>query len=93
MFDVYKDGVKYSEVTIQGNGTENLVELPVGTYTIQEDTNWSWRYGTPTYSVKDANLNSTTPIGTITCTNTKTVNSWLNGFSTVVRNIFGIGKK
>lgn len=93
VFDVYKDGVKYSEVTIQGNGTENLVELPVGTYTIQEDTNWSWRYGTPTYSVKDANLNSTTPIGTITCTNTKTVNSWLNGFSTVVRNIFGIGKK
>ena len=90
VFDVYKDGVKYSEVTIQGNGTENLVELPVGTYTIQEDTNWSWRYGTPTYSVKDANLNSTTPTGTITCTNTKTVDSWLNGFSTVVRNIFSI---
>ncbi len=89
VFDVYKDGEKYSEVTIQGNGIETLVELPVGTYTIQEDTNWSWRYGTPTYSVKDANLNSTTPIGTITCTNTKTVDSWLNGFSTVVRNIFG----
>ncbi len=52
MFDVYKDNVKYSEVTIQGNGTENLVELPVGTYTIQEDTNWSWRYGTPTYPLK-----------------------------------------
>lgn len=88
VFDVYKDGVKYSEVTIQGNGTENLVELPVGTYTIQEDTNWSWRYHNPTYSVDGANLNSTTPTGTITCTNTKTVDSWLNGFSTVVRNIF-----
>lgn len=89
VFDVYKDGVKYSEVTIQGNGTENLVELPVGTYTIQEDTNWSWRYK-PTYPVDGANLNSRAPIGTITCTNTKTVDSWLNGFSAVVRNIFNI---
>ena len=89
VFDVYKDGVKYSEVTIQGNGTENLVELPVGTYTIQEDTNWSWRYK-PTCPVDGANLNSTKPTGTITCTNTKTVDSWLNGFSTVVRNIFSI---
>lgn len=93
VFDVNKDGVKYSEVTIQGNGTENLVELPVGTYTIVEDSNWSWRYHNPTYSVNGANLNSTTPTGTIIYTNTKTVDSWLNGFSTVVRNIFGICKK
>lgn len=93
VFDVYKDGVKYSEVTIQGNGTENLVELPVGTYTIEEDTNWSWRYDkAPSYTA-DVVLSSDVPTGTITCTNTKTVNSWLNGFSTVVRNIFGIGKK
>lgn len=92
VFDVYKDGEKYSEVTIQGNGTEKLVELPVGTYTIQEDTNWSWRYHNPTYSGNGANLNSRAPTGTIICTNTKTVDSWLNGFSTVVRNIFGVAK-
>lgn len=93
VFDVYKDGVKYSEVTIQGNGTENLVELPVGTYTIVEDSNWSWRYPNPTYSAENVDLSSTTPIGAITCTNAKATNSWLNGFSAVVRNIFGIGKK
>ena len=92
VFDVYKDGVKYSEVTIQGNGTENLVELPVGTYTIVEDSNWSWRYPNPTYSAENVDLSSTTPIGAITCTNAKATNSWLNGFSAVVRNIFGIGK-
>lgn len=92
VFDVYKDSVKYSEVTVWGNGTETLVELPVGTYTIVEDSNWSWRYGTQSYS--DAvTLDSSNTTGIITCTNTKTVNSWLNGFSTVVRNIFGIGKK
>ena len=92
VFDVYKDSVKYSEVTVWGNGIETLVELPVGTYTIVEDSNWSWRYGTQSYS--DAvTLDSSNTTGIITCTNTKTVNSWLNGFSTVVRNIFGIGKK
>ena len=88
VFDVVKDGDKYSEVTIQGNRTETLVELPVGTYTIVEDSNWSWRYGTQSYS--DAvTLDSSNTTGIITCTNTKTVDSWLNGFSTVVRNIFG----
>lgn len=92
VFDVNKDGEKYSEVTIQGNGTETLVELPVGTYTIEEDTNWSWRYDkAPSYTAGVV-LSSDVPTGTITCTNAKTVNSWLNGFSTVVRNIFGIGK-
>lgn len=89
VFDVFKDGEKYSEVTIQGNRTETLVELPVGTYTIVEDSNWSWRYPNPTYSAENVDLSSTTPIGAITCTNAKTTNSWLNGFSTVVRNIFG----
>ena len=44
VFDVFKDGVKYSEVTVWGNGTETLVELPIGTYTISENQGWSWRY-------------------------------------------------
>lgn len=94
VFTVYKDNdnKKYSEVTIQGNRTETLVELPVGTYTIKEDTNWSWRYDkAPSYTA-DVVLSSDVPTGTITCTNTKTLDSWLNGFSTVVRNIFSFGK-
>ena len=33
VFDVLKDGEKYSEVTVWGNSTETLVELPIGTYT------------------------------------------------------------
>lgn len=90
VFDVYKDGAKYSEVTIQGNGTENLVELPVGTYTIQEDTGWSWRFTADNGT--GAELNRTTPTGEITCTNTKTTNQWLNGFSQVIQNIFGVAK-
>ena len=85
VFDVYKDSVKYSEVTVWGNGTETIVELPVGTYTITENTGWSWRYA-PTYS-GGVTLGEDNPEGTITCTNSIQNNYWLNGFSEVVRNI------
>lgn len=87
VFDVFKDGVKYSEVTVWGNGTETLVELPIGTYTISENTGWSWRYSANNGG--SAALTAQNPTGSITCTNTKTNDQWLNGFSTVVRNIFG----
>lgn len=87
VFDVYKDGVKYSEVTVWGNGTETLVELPIGTYTISENTGWSWRYSANNSG--SAELTAQNPTGSITCTNTKNNNQWLNGFSEVVRNIFG----
>lgn len=89
VFNIRKDGEKYSEVTIWGNGTETLYELPVGTYTIQEDTGWSWRF-IPTYSEKNVELSANANTGTITYTNKKDKDKdkWINGFSTVVRNIF-----
>lgn len=87
VFDVYKDGKKYSEVTVWGNSTEILVELPIGTYTISENTGWSWRYSANNGG--SAALTAQNPTGSIACTNTKNNNQWLNGFSEVVRNIFG----
>ena len=87
VFDVFKDGVKYSEVTVWGNGTETLVELPIGTYTISENTGWSWRYSANNGG--SAALTAQNPTGSFACTNTKNNNQWLNGFSEVVRNIFG----
>ena len=87
VFDVYKDGVKYSEVTVWGNSTETLVELPIGTYTISENAGWSWRYSANNGG--SAALTAQNPTGSITCVNTKNNNQWLNGFSEVVRNIFG----
>ena len=87
VFTVYKDDVEYSEVTVWGNGTETLVELPIGTYTISENAGWSWRYTANNGS--SAELTAQNPTGSITCVNTKNNNQWLNGFSEVVRNIFG----
>ena len=87
VFDVLKDGEKYSEVTVCGNSTETLVELPIGTYTISENAGWSWRYSANNGG--SAALTAQNPTGSITCVNTKNNNQWLNGFSEVVRNIFG----
>lgn len=86
VFTVKKDGNKYTEVTIVGNGTETIVELPVGKYTIQENSAWSWRYNANNGS--EAALSAANPTGTITCTNKLENNYWLNGFSQVVKNIF-----
>ncbi len=88
VFTVKKDGTPYTEVTIEGNGTQTIVELPVGTYTIAEDTGWSWRYTANNGTA--ATLSADTPTGEITCTNTSNNNKWLNGFSSVVRNVFAM---
>lgn len=88
VFTVYKDGEEYSEVTIVGNGSETLCELPAGTYTIKEDTGWSWRY--TANDSGSVTLSAENPTGSITCTNKMENEFWLNGFSTVVKNIFGV---
>ena len=88
VFTVSKDGAKYTEVTIVGEGSVTIAELPVGTYSITEDTGWSWRY-TPRYSNNgQAELTATAPTGTITCTNTKGNDQWLNDYG-VISNIYG----
>lgn len=86
VFTVYKDNTKYSEVTVMGGSSETIVELPVGEYSIAEDTGWSWRYN-PSVS-GGVTLSSGNATGEITCTNSLSKLYWLNGFSSVVKNIF-----
>lgn len=90
IFTVMKDNAVYTSVTITGNNSVTIVELPVGAFTIEEDTGWSWRYKATIDG--PATLSKDSPSGTITCTNDKTNDSWLNGFSAVVKNIFGVAK-
>lgn len=91
VFTVKKDGEKYTEVTIKGGKSETIYELPVGTYTIEENTGWSWRYSANNGG--SAALTAQNPIGAITCTNTLKNNYWLNGFSDVVTNTFDVKHK
>src|SRR5699024_7107585 len=80
----------YTELTIVGNDSATIKELPVGSYKIVEDVDWSWRYDrSPIYSrnpiklVKDGSNN-------ITVENNLDNNNWLNSFSDVVPNIFDV---
>ena len=83
---LFRSGVKYSEITITGSDSQTIYELPVGKYTITEDDDWSWRFR-PVYG-DAAVLDPENPTGEITCTNTLSLQYWLNGFSHVLQNVF-----
>lgn len=92
VFNVYRNGNPYTQVTVVGNSSVSIYELPVGKYTIEEDTGWSWRYDATYDPNKPAGCTLTAGhnSGSITCTNTLKNDRWLNGFSDVIANIFGI---
>lgn len=90
VFSILKDGVPYSEVTIVGNNSAIICELPVGSYTIQEDDGWSWRYDGTIDPASSVNLSKNSPSGSITCINRKKDDRWLNAFSDVIANESGV---
>ena len=91
VFNVYKDGSTgvYTQVSVWGTGnSETIYELPVGNYTVKEDQGWSWRWSAA--ESNSATLSSEAPSATVEYQNTSNgKNKWLNGFSTIVQNIFG----
>ncbi len=91
VFDIYKDGKKYTEASIVGNQSVTIYELPIGKYTAQEDEGWSWRYSAD--NGEAAVLSASAPDGSITCANTQNKEYWLNGFSKVVTNILGLSQE
>lgn len=74
------------DVVIQGTGSVTIKDIPVGSYVVTEDTNWSWRY-TPDQINKtvDAGVDG----GTVTFANTKTDSSNTQDDYDFIRNIFG----
>lgn len=88
--DQYTSGVN-TQVIIRGASSVTLKDLPVGEYTVTEDTSWSWRY-TPTDGVTTKTVPSTTDAAqTVTFVNKLTNDHWLN-FLNRVTNIFGQAK-
>ncbi len=81
-------GITVKEV-IQGNGSKVIKGLPKGTYTVTEETAWSWRYdATPTigWTGNDRTLGQTMTDTAISCSvaNTNRVPFWLSGESFAV---------
>lgn len=81
----------YTSMTIVGNASETVYELPAGTYSVQEDTNWAWRYKAPVISDAVA-LGNGSPAGDITVTNQNRDAYYLNSYSTVVKNVLSLNK-
>ena len=85
------------QVVINGNGSKTIKGLPSGTYTVTEDTNWSWRYepaaASQTVTAKDIQNGK----ATVNFANDRAEESdgtgtdwkWLNG-SAYTENKFGI---
>lgn len=95
VMNIYKGGKLYTSMTIVGEAEKTVKELPVGTYTVQEDINWAWRYSKTAPEITPANgvslrvNESTADSGEITVKNQNRYPSFLNGYSTVVKNTFG----
>ena len=63
-------------VTVQGNGSVTIKDLPVGNYTVKEKTDWSWRYSPKNYN-QEVELSAAN--GKVTFANTRSDIYWLNG--------------
>ena len=70
------------KVAVQGDRRKTIVGLPVGEYTVTEDTDWSWRYADN--KTGSATLSSTAPDGEVTITNANPTTKWLSGDSAAI---------
>lgn len=78
---------KLMDVTIKGQDSITIYNLPLGTYTVTEDTSWNWRYTTDDADAS-ASLTAGNPGATVTFTNTyKDTQQWLNFFANLL-NVF-----
>lgn len=74
------------KVVIEGNNSVTIRDLPVGSYTVTEQTSWSWRYQPDSVS-KEITLNPS-KTDELTFNNTRGFIYWLNG-AAYAENIFG----
>ena len=78
VFKVTGDGIVGElEVVIHGNSFVIIKDLPAGSYTVTENTAWSWRY-TPDGNGKTANVTGGAT-ETVTFTNSRDKVKWLDG--------------
>lgn len=81
---VGKGNVPYNaQVVITGNGRATLTGLPVGDYTVTEDTGWSWRYKSDN-SKATTTLSSAKDNDSVTITNKLDDNRWLGDETFVI---------
>ncbi len=76
------NGVTDMDVTVKGTGSVTIKGLPLGTtYTVTEDTNWTWQYK-PNAGTQNVEINGKT--AEVTFTNTYSKSNWLTSFAEVI---------
>ena len=85
VFDV-KDstGKVVTTIVLKNNESKTITGLAVGTYTVTEDTNWSWSYSIVGGNNKTAALSGTTPSATVAVTNHYNSHNWLTSIADVI---------
>lgn len=85
IFNVVGEGnIKYeAKVVINGAGSATLTGLPIGSYTVTEDTGWSWRY-TCDSNTKSTVLSSAKDKDSVTITNKLDDNKYLGDETYVI---------
>lgn len=85
VFDV-KDstGKLVTTIVLKDGEHKTITGLAVGTYTVTEDTNWSWSYSIVGDNNKQAALSSTTPSATVAVTNNYNSHNWLTSIADVI---------
>ena len=76
-------------VTVHGNGKTTVAELPVGSYTVMEMTDWSWRY-TPAGGAAQT-VTAGADGAVLTFANGRTEEKWLDGGAFTV-NLFDVAR-
>lgn len=85
VFDV-KDstGKVVTTIVLKNNERKTITGLAVGTYTVTEDTNWSWSYSIVGDNNKTATLSSTTTSAVVDFTNHYNSHNWLTSIADVI---------
>lgn len=85
VFDV-KDsaGKLVTTIVLKNNESKTITGLAVGTYTVTEDTNWSWSYDILGGNNKTATLSSTTTSAEVDVTNHYNSHNWLTSIADVI---------
>ena len=77
-------------VTVTGNGSARICNLPFGTYTVTQINDWSWRYGDDAQSVT-LDHSDIENGDEVTFSDKVAVRKWLDGNSMLIRNMMRKG--
>lgn len=79
-----KDGDNVvTTVVLKADGRKTITGLPVGTYTVEEDTNWSWSFKTDNGN-QTVTLSSASDNETVDVVNKFTQKNWLTSIADVI---------